>query len=100
MLATLRSPRVRGVQGGGAAAERSEATSCASPLAHRTPRRGGRCGEKRGGPGGAARRSVAEPDELRIPPGSWDAPKGRATSGKAGPGGWARGGAGGQVEYC
>src|SRR5207247_7859989 len=72
----------------------------ASTLAHRTPGRGGRCGEKRGGPGGAARRSVAEPDELRIPPGSWDAPKGRATSGKAGPGGWARGGAGGQVEYC
>jgi hypothetical protein len=26
--------------------------------------------------GAAARRSAAEPDELRIPPGSWDAPQG------------------------
>src|SRR5438067_774750 len=61
--------------------------SCGSPLGRRTLRRSGRRLERsRGVQGGvAARRSAAEPDELRIPPGSWDAPKERATSGE-GPG--------------
>ena len=37
----------------------------------------------RGVQGGvAARRSAAKPEKLRIPPGSWDAPKGRATRGQ------------------
>src|SRR5713226_6281965 len=65
--------------------------SCESPLARGTLRRSGPREEKPGVQGGvAARRSVAEPDELRIPPGSWDAPKERATRGKArGPGGGA-----------
>src|SRR5438128_2635223 len=34
--------------------------------------------------GGAARRSAAEPEKLRIPPGSWNAPKERTTRGTSG----------------
>src|SRR5436305_6795 len=45
--------------------------SCESPLGRRTLRRSGRRLERKGVQGGvAARRSAAEPDELRIRPGS------------------------------
>src|SRR5438093_13709133 len=58
--------------------------SCESPLGRRTLRRSGRRLERKGVQGGvAARRSAAEPDELRIPPGSWNAPKERTTSGRS-----------------
>src|SRR5436305_2705856 len=58
--------------------------SCESPLGRRTLRRSGRRLERKGVQGGvAARRSAAEPDELRIPPGSWHAPKERTTSGRS-----------------
>src|SRR5260370_18837603 len=39
-------------------------------------------GTGQGGPGGSSSRRAQRGDKLRIPPGSWNAPKERTTSGK------------------
>src|SRR5207253_10505097 len=78
-----------GVEGGpgGSSSPLSEAkrTSCESPLARGTLRRSGPRVEKKGGSRGVEQPAErSEADKLRIPPGSWNAPKERTTRGRSG----------------